>query len=178
METELTLSGHIENKILWIREQKVILNIHLSSLYGVENRVLIQSVKRNIERFPEDFMFQLTMDEVENLKSQFVISSFGKHGGRRSLPYAFTEQGVAMLSGVLRSKQAITVNIEIMRAFVNLRRLLNSNEKLKQQIEELEQKYDEQFSVVFKTIRQLMTPPEPKSKRPIGFAPWSEEKET
>ena len=166
----------INHSILWLRKQKVMLDGHLSILYGVETRTLIQAVKRNIERFPEDFMFKLTPDEVECLRSQFVISNLQGRGGRRYTPYAFTEQGVAMLSSVLRSKQAIAVNIEIMRAFVKLRRLLESNVELRAKLEELEQKYDEQFSVIFKVIRELMEPPEPKTKRPIGFVSWPKEK--
>src|SRR5438876_1660386 len=118
----------IENAILLIREQKVMLDFDLAVLYGVETRLLVQAVKRNLERFPGDFAFQLTPDELEILRSQIVISR--SHGGRRYLPYAFTEQGVAMLSSVLRSPQAVRVNVEIMRAFVRLRRLLDSHAEL------------------------------------------------
>jgi hypothetical protein len=138
----------------------------LAELYEVEPRILVQAVKRNIDRFPEDFMFQLSQEEFSILKSQIVISSWG--GLRRATPYAFTEQGVAMLSSVLRSKRAIQVNIEIMRAFVRLRRLLASHADLARKLEALEKKYDAQFKVVFDAIRQLMTPPETK-RRPIGF---------
>jgi hypothetical protein len=138
----------------------------LAELYQVEPRVLVQAVKRNIARFPEDFMFQLTEEEFSNLKSQIVISSWG--GLRRARPYAFTEQGVAMLSSVLRSKRAIQVNIEIMRAFVRLRRMLASHADLARKLEALEKKYDAQFRVVFEAIRELMKPPETK-RRPIGF---------
>jgi hypothetical protein len=127
---------------------------------------LVQSVKRNIERFPDDFMFHLTVDEHRILKSQFVTSSWG--GARRALPYAFTEQGVAMLSSVLRSSRAVQVNVEIMRAFVRLRRILAENAGLARRLDELEKKYDIQFKVVFDAIRGLMQPPEPKKKR-IGF---------
>jgi len=141
------------------------LSVHLAELYQVEPRVLIQAVKRNIERFPEDFMFQLTKEEFNNLKSQIVISSWG---GTRKPPRAFTEQGVAMLSSVLRSKRAISVNIEIMRAFVRLRKLLASHAELARKLEELERKYDSQFKVVFEAIRQLMAPKEAPNKR-IGF---------
>jgi hypothetical protein len=126
----------------------------------------VQAVKRNIERFPPDFMFQLTRQEFASLKSQFVISSWG--GLRRATPYAFTEQGVAMLSSVLRSKRAVQVNVEIMRAFVTLRELLATHKDLARKLEALERKYDVQFKVVFDAIRQLMTPPAPKMKR-IGF---------
>jgi hypothetical protein len=156
----------IERSILLIRGQKVMLSTDLAELYQVEPRVLVQAVKRNIARFPQDFMFQLTEEEFSNLKSQIVISSWG--GLRRARPYAFTEQGVAMLSSVLRSKRAIQVNIEIMRAFVRLRRILASHVDLARKLEALEKKYDAQFKVVFDAIRELMKPPESK-KRPIGF---------
>jgi len=156
----------IERSILLIRGQKVMLSTDLAELYQVEPRVLVQAVKRNISRFPKDFMFQLTEEEFSNLKSQIVISSWG--GLRRARPYAFTEQGVAMLSSVLRSKRAIQVNVEIMRAFVRLRRMLASNKELARRLDALEKKYDAQFKVVFDAIRELMKPPESK-KRPIGF---------
>jgi len=156
----------IERSILLIRGLKVMLSTDLAELYQVEPRVLVQAVKRNIARFPQDFMFQLTEEEFSNLKSQIVISSWG--GRRRAMPYAFTEQGVAMLSSVLRSKRAINVNIEIMRAFVRLRRILASHAELARKLDALEKKYDAQFKVVFDAIRQLMAPPEPK-RRPIGF---------
>ncbi len=129
------------------------LSADLAELYQVEPRVLVQAVKRNIARFPEDFMFQLTEEEFSNLKSQIVISSWG--GLRRAKPYAFTEQGVAMLSSVLRSKRAIQVNIEIMRAFVRLRRILASNVDLARKLDALEKKYDAQFKVVFEAIREV-----------------------
>ena len=156
----------IENHIFLIRGHKVMLSIDLAELYGVEPRVLNQAVKRNIDRFPDDFMFQLSQEEFAVLKSQFVISSWG--GLRRATPYAFTEQGVAMLSSVLRSERAIYVNIEIMRAFVRLRRMLASHAELARKLDALERKYDAQFKAVFDAIRQLMTPSEPK-RRPIGF---------
>jgi len=165
-KTPRVTSGKIEHQIFQIRGQKVMLSPHLAELYGVETRVLVQAVKRNIDRFPEDFMFQLTKDEFEDLKSQIVISSWG--GIRRATPYGFTEQGVAMLSSVLRSKRAVQVNIEIMRAFVRLRQMLAENKELKQKLDELEKKYDEQFQVVFEAIRQLMAPPETSGKK-IGF---------
>jgi len=155
----------IERKIYFIRGLKVMLSTDLADLYGVESRVLVQAVKRNSERFPEDFMFQLTNQEIANLKSQFVISSWG---GRRAAPYAFTEQGVAMLSGVLNSKRAVQVNIAIMRAFVKLREMISSNKELAKKLIELEKKYDMQFKVVFDAIRELMKHPEPKEKK-IGF---------
>jgi hypothetical protein len=156
----------IESIILIIRGKKVMLSSHLAGLYGVETRVLVQAVKRNIDRFPEDFMFQLTDEEFANLKSQFVISSWG--GSRRAKPYAFTEQGVAMLSSVLRSKRAVQVNIEIMRTFVRLRRVLASNKGLETRLDALEERYDEQFKVVFEAIRALMEEPENPRKK-IGF---------
>jgi len=156
----------IERRILLIRGQKVMLSVHLAELYDVETRALNQAVKRNISRFPEDFMFQLNTSEAEQLVSQNVIPHKKYFGG--SLPYAFTEQGVAMLSSVLNSETAIKVNIEIMRAFVRLRRMLASHADLARKLEALEKKYDAQFKVVFDAIRQLMATPEPK-KRPIGF---------
>ena len=149
-----------------IRGQKVILDADLARLYEVETRVLVQAVKRNIRRFPEDFMFQLSKEEFGNLRSQSVTSSWG---GRRYPPYAFTEQGVAMLSSVLHSDRAITVNIAIMRAFVQLREIISSNAKMARRLEQLEQKYDTQFKVVFEAIRELMKPMETGEKRPIGF---------
>jgi len=156
----------IEKAILLVRKQKVMLDADLAALYGVETRVLVQAVKRNIERFPEDFMFQLNHEEFAVLRSQSVTSS--DWGGRRYPPYAFTEQGVAMLSSVLRSQRAIQVNIEIMRAFIRLRQILASHAALARKLDALEEKYDAQFKEVFEAIRQLMTPPEPK-RRAIGF---------
>ena len=144
------------------------LSIHLAKLYGVEIRALIQAVKRNIERFPQDFMFQLTDNEFKNLKSQIVISSWG---GRRHPPYAFTEQGVAMLSSVLRSKKAIQVNIAIMRSFVKLRQFLSTHKELAHKLEELErriEKHDAEIQGVFEAMRELMAPLE-HPKRRIGF---------
>ena len=156
----------IEHAILLIRGQKVMLDAELSMLYGVKTKVLLQAVKRNIERFPTDFMFQLTRDEFKILRSHFVTSS--EWGGRRYPPYAFTEHGIAMLSSVLNSTRAIQVNIEIMRAFVKLRRILSSNAELAKELEALEKKYDAKFRVVFDAIRQLMAPPKTKRHR-IGF---------
>jgi hypothetical protein len=138
----------------------------LAELYGVPTRDLNKAVRRNLDRFPGDFMFQLSAQEFSNLKFQFGTSSWG---GTRKLPLAFTEQGVAMLSSVLRSKRAIRVNIEIMRAFVKLRALLSSHKELAGKLEALEKKYDEQFAVVFRAIRELMAPPETPPKRRIGF---------
>ncbi len=160
----------VEARIYFIRGQKVMLSTDLAELYEVEPRALVQAVKRNLERFPEDFMFQLSAEEFIDLKSQIVTSSWG--GMRRAAPYAFTEQGVAMLSSVLRSERAIHVNIEIMRAFVRLRLMLASNAELARKLNALEKKYDLRFKAVFEAIRELMRPDEPKKKRPIGFAPW------
>ena len=156
----------IETKIFQIRGQKVMLSLHLSELYDVETKALIQAVKRNRERFPEDFMFQLTNQEFINLKSQIVTSSWG--GIRRANPYAFTEQGVAMLSSVLNSKRAIQVNIQIMRAFTQLRQMLTTHKDLKKQIEAMEEKYDQQFQIVFEAIKQLLET-DSKPRKQIGF---------
>ena len=157
----------IEKRILVLRGQKVLLSTDLADLYEVEPRALVQAVKRNIERFPKDFMFQLTIAEFRGLKSQIVISSWG--GLRRARPYAFTEQGVAMLSSVLRSKRAVNVNIEIMRAFVRLRELMATHKDLARKLNALEKKHDAQFRVVFDAIRKLMEPPIKKQKSRIGF---------
>jgi ORF6N domain-containing protein len=162
----------IESRIFMLRGHKVMLSPDLADLYEVEPRALVQAVKRNIERFPVDFMFQLNAREFEHLKSQFVISSWG--GLRRAAPYAFTEQGVAMLSSVLRSKRAILVNVEIIRAFVRLRQMLATHADLARKLAALEKRYDAQFKAVFDAIRELMTPPTGK-KRPIGFTSWREE---
>lgn len=164
----------ITQAILLIRGQKVMLDNDLADLYQVEIKVLNQAVKRNIARFPDDFMFQLTAGETAHLRSQFVTLKTGRGQHRKYLPYAFTEQGVAMLSSVLRSDRAIHVNIEIMRAFVRLRQMLASNAELARKLAALERKYDAQFKVVFDAIRELMTPPVPKKKRPIGFGPWED----
>jgi hypothetical protein len=163
----LVPAERIEQAILLIRGHKVILDADLARLYGVETKVLVQAVKRNLKRFPPDFMFRLTKAEHDDLRSQTVTSS--SWGGRRHAPYAFTEQGVAMLSSVLRSDRAVQVNIEIMRTFVKLRRLLATHENLARKLDALERKYDRQFKVVFDAIRELMTPPVTKPKRHIGF---------
>ena len=159
----------IARAILLIRGEKVLLDADLAGLYQVETAALKRAVRRNRERFPKDFMFQLTDQEVTNLRCQFGTSR--SWGGRRFPPYAFTEQGVAMLSSVLRSQRAVAVNIEIMRAFVKLREMLAGNRELAEKLAQLEKKYDKQFKTVFDAIFQLMAP-EMKSKRPIGFAPW------
>jgi hypothetical protein len=148
----------IERAILFVRGEKVMLDADLAALYGVTVKALVQAVKRNLDRFPSDFMYQLTHQEFTDLRSQFVTSKTGR-GGRRYAPYAFTENGVAMLSSVLRSKRAIAVNIEIMRTFTRLRALLASHKELAHRLDELERKYDKQFASVFEAIRKLMTPP-------------------
>jgi hypothetical protein len=144
------------------------LDSDLAKLYGVTTFNLNKAVTRNMDRFPQDFMFQLTADEARVLTFQFGMSKSKGRGGRRYLPYVFTEQGVAMLSSVLRSKRAVRVNVEIMRTFVRLRQMLSSHAELARKLETLEKKYDAQFKVVFDAIRRLMTQPEPK-KRKIGF---------
>jgi hypothetical protein len=164
--------GGLDRLIFLIRGLKVMLSPHLAELYGVEVRALNQAVKRNCERFPPDFMFQLNSREFDNLKSQIVISSWG--GARRARPYAFTEEGVAMLSTVLKSERAVRVNIEIMRAFVRLREVLATNRELSQRLTDLERKYgshDEQIQAIFEAIRQLMTPPDPPEspRKEMGF---------
>ena len=162
----------LEGLIFILRGQRVMLSTHLAELYEVEPRAVVQAVKRNPERFPDDFLFQLTDAEFANLKSQTVISSWG---GARANPYAFTEQGVAMLSSVLRSPRAVAVNVEIMRAFVRLRRVLAGNAELAQRLDALEaqtaarfQQTDEQFRRVFEAIRALIAPPESRQAR-MGF---------
>jgi hypothetical protein len=155
----------ITSKIYLIRGQKVMLDRGLAELYGVETRVLKQAVKRNIARFPVDFMFELSRAEFDNLRSQIVISSWG---GIRYRPMAFTEQGVAMLSSVLNSERAVQVNIQIMRAFTKLRQMLATHDDLRRKIEEMEQKYDQQFQVVFDAIKLLLAAEE-KPKPKIGF---------
>ena len=182
-QTKNLSTGTIAKHIVILRDQKVLLDTDLAALYGVTTSSLGQAVKRNLDRFPEDFMFQLDATEWESLRSQIVISNTGR-GGRRYAPYAFTEQGVAMLSSILNSPQAIAVNIEIMRAFVRLREVIVSNKELAQHLDELENKADlmelkhdtfehntrVQLKQVFEAIRELMTPPEPApKKRSIGF---------
>jgi len=157
----------IERRILLIRGQKVMLDRDLAQLYGVETRVLNQAVRRNIDRFPADFMFTLTRDEIMRI-SQIVISSSHETIKFSKNVMAFTEQGVAMLSSVLNSKSAVQVNIAIMRVFVKLREMIASNKELAKRLDKLEKKYDVQFKVVFDAIRQMMTPSEPKRRR-IGF---------
>lgn len=143
------------------------LDSDLAQLYGVETKIFNRTVKRNLDRFPDDFLFQLTEQEAELLRCHFGTSKV--HGGRRYLPYVFTEQGVAMLSGILRGPRAVLVNIAIMRTFVKLRRMIASNKILAHKLAQLEQKYDRQFKVVFDAIRELMTPTPPPPKQRIGF---------
>ncbi len=159
----------IERHILLIRGEKVMLDADLADLYGVETGALVRAVKRNADRFPGDFMFQLSKSEFDNLRCQIGISS-SAWGGRRYRPYVFTEQGVAMLSSVLRSKRAVQVNVEIMRTFVRLRAMLGTHADLARKLAALERKYDRQFKVVFEAIRALMEPSEPRGrKRPVGY---------
>ncbi|HJZ89734.1 MAG TPA: ORF6N domain-containing protein [Gemmataceae bacterium] len=169
----------IERAILLIRGQKVMLDKDLARLYGVQTKVLIQSVKRQLARFPDDFLIQLTWEEADGLRSQFVTlddasatqpkpSGRGQH--RKYRPYAFTEQGVAMLSSVLRSDRAISVNIEIMRAFVRMRQILATHADLARKLDALEKKYDAQFRAIFDAIRELMAPPPEPKRGKFGFA--------
>ncbi len=175
MDSELIPQEAIQSKILFLRGKKVMLDKDLAILYEVETKVLNQAVKRNITRFPDDFMFQLTKEEMENLRSQIVTS---KKGGQRYLPYAFTELGVAMLSSILNSEKAIHINIQIMRTFTKMREMLINYQEIKQKIDDMERKYDHQFKVngylfeeVFeeiKAINKLLEPPE-KPEKKIGF---------
>jgi len=158
----------IEGKILFMRGKKVMLDRDLATLYEVETKVLNQAVKRNVKRFPADFMFQLTQIEAKSLKSQFVTSNVGR-GGIRKFPFVFTEQGVAMLSTVLKSERAIMVNIQIMRTFTRLREMLITNEKLRRKLDEIEKKYDGQFKVIFDIMQRLLKEEE-SPKRRIGFS--------
>ena len=159
----------IERAIYLIRGQKVMLDRDLAVLYGVETKRLKEQVRRNLDRFPDDFAFVLDPQEFATLRSQFATSKSEARGGTQYLPMAFTEQGVAMLSTVLNSKRAIDVNIAIMRTFVKLRQMLDSHAKLAQKLAELEAKYDGQFRTVFEAFNELMAPPKPKRK-PIGFS--------
>jgi hypothetical protein len=160
--------SELERAVLQLRGERVMLDSDLADLYGVETRVLVQAVKRNGDRFPADFAFQLSAQEFTNLKSVTSSLSGVGHGGRRKRPWVFTEQGAAMLSSVLRSDRAVRVNIEIMRTFVRLRQLLASHTDLAKRLDELERKYDKHFAVVFDAIRQLMTPPA-KPQNEIGY---------
>jgi len=165
--TNLVPIEKIEKAIYLIRGEKVMLDRDLALLYGVETKMLNRAVKRNLKRFPSDFMFQLNADEADVLRYQVGTSKKGR-GGSRYLPYVFTEQGVAMLSSVLNSERAVLVNVEIMRAFVKLRQMLASNAELSRRLDELESKYDRQFKVVFDAIRKLMSPAV-RDRKEIGF---------
>lgn len=154
----------IASRIYLFRGEKVMLDSDLASLYGVSTTRLNQQFKRNLDRFPEDFAFQLTGPEFKSLMSQIAISNVGR-GGRRKLPWVFTEHGVAMLSSVLRSKRAIQVNVAIIRAFIKLRQILASNRELARKVE----RHDRQIAVLFETVRKLLAPPEPPKKNPIGY---------
>lgn len=177
MEASITSIAYIEPKIYVLRGKNVMIDEDLAQLYGVKTKVLIQAVKRKIARFPEDFMFQLNQDEHDFLRSQTVTSKTGR-GGRRYTPYAFTQEGIAMLSSVLNSERAIQVNIQIMRAFIKLKNILsrhptheefaNFKQELLKKLEVTEKKYDEQFQMVFQAIKQLLRPME-KPRRKIGF---------
>src|SRR4030095_12358202 len=163
----LLSAGFIERRIYLIRKQKVMLDSDLAELYGVTTGNLNKAVTRNADRFPKDFMFQLTREEYASLRFQIGILKRGQHA--KYLPRAFTEQGVAMLSGVLHSPRAVQVNVAIMRTFVKLREMLTTHKNLAQKLEALEKKYDRQFKVVFDAIRQLMQPEEPPKQQRIGF---------
>jgi hypothetical protein len=169
------VSAAVKRRILFIRDRQVMLDADLAELYGVETKVLTRAVRRNQERFPNDFMFQLSRDEFDHLRSQSDTSS-GQHGGRRYAPYVFTEHGVAMLSSVPRSRQAAAVNVEIMRAFVELRRMAKSHTELGQRVDQLERevaaklgKHDEELAAIFEVLRKV-TFSKPR-KRPAGFVP-------
>ncbi|MHB0926544.1 MAG: ORF6N domain-containing protein [Gallionellaceae bacterium] len=174
----LVVAENIETRILTIRGQKVMLDADLAELYGVETKRLNEQVRRNSERFPEDFMFQLTSEEFIHLRSQIATSNnpVGR-GGRRYLPFVFTEHGAIMAASVLNSSRAVEVSVHVVRAFVHLRELVSSHKELAQKLNQLERKvgaHDKAIAEIITAIRELMTPPEPKKKRPIGFAPWKE----
>lgn len=167
-ESEAVPAIAIESRIYRLRKQNVMLDKDLAMLYQVETKALNRAVQRNLSRFPEDFMFQLTKEEFESLRYHFGTSKGGR-GGTRYLPYAFTEQGIAMLSSVLNSERAIQVNIQIIRTFIKLRHLLREHKDLWQKVEEMEKKYDKQFKVVFDAIKNILEPPINESKKKIGF---------
>lgn len=180
MDAAVSAAGAIQARILTIRGCQVMIDEDLATLYGVETKALTRAVRRNAERFPADFMFQLTAEEFTDLRRQFGSSNDG-HGGRRYRPLAFTEQGVAMLSSVLRSKQAAGVNIEIMRAFVEMRRVAASHKELEKRIAELEKatsrkfgEHDRHLVALFRALKELSAPPA-KPKHPIGFSPPKED---
>lgn len=179
----LIATESIEAKILFIREQKVMLDADLAELYGVETGALNRAVKRNIERFPEDFMFQLTSEEFADLRCQIGISNLrsqngtSSRGGRRYLPYVFTEHGAIMAASVLNSPRAVEISVHVVRAFVRLRELVSTHKELSHKLDELERKvssHDQAIAGLINAIRQLMSPSDPKKKRAIGFAPWKE----
>jgi len=167
MNIAIVTTDHIAGKILFIRGEKVLLDHDLASLYRVDTKVLKQAVRRNLERFPDDFLFQLTIEEWGFLRSQFVTLEKGRGKHPKYLPFAFTEQGVAMLSSVLKSKRAIITNIAIMRAFVALRKWMQTSKELSTKIQQLEKKYDQSFKLVFNAIQQIIN--REKKMRPIGF---------
>lgn len=176
LPTKVPVTDQVERSILVVRGQKVLLDEQLAAFYGVATKVLVQAAKRNRDRFPDDFMFQVTSDEWDILRSQFVTSKRDGRGGRRFAPYAFTEQGVAMLSSVLRSARAVKVNVEIMRAFVRLRQLLSANRELAERLTRLEEQMRRrdhesarQFDEICALLEQLFTPPDTPEKGPIGF---------
>ena len=168
MESSIVPVERIEHSILAIRGKRVMLDSDLAEIYGVETKNLVRAVKRNSERFPEDFMFQLTREEFESLRFHLGTSNVGR-GGRRYLPYVFTEHGAVMLASVLNSPIAIDASVQVVRAFVKLRQLLATHADLARKINALEKKYDSQFAVVFKAIRELMDPLEKGKKKAIGF---------
>ncbi|MBI5006102.1 MAG: ORF6N domain-containing protein [Nitrosomonadales bacterium] len=170
----LVTTENIESKILLIRGQKAMLDADLAELYGVETKTLNRAIKRNIERFPTDFMFQLTTDEFTNLKYQFGTSSWG---GRRTVPFAFTEHGAIMAASVLNSQRAIEISVHVVRAFVHLRDLVSNNKELSVKLDQLERKvagHDRAIAELINAIRQLMAPSAANNKRPIGFASWKD----
>lgn len=164
---EMLSLAKIEKKIFFVRKEKVMLDFHLAALYNVSTKRLKEQVRRNIKRFPADFMFELTLEEYQALRSQFATSVISK-GGRRYMPFAFTEQGVAMLSTVLKSDRAINVNIEIMRAFVNLREILSSNKNIARRLYEMQKRYENNFQIIFNTLDELTALYEVPKKQ-IGF---------
>lgn len=170
MSDSLIPLERIVDRILLIRGHRVILDRDLANLYGVDTKTLNRAVKRNLDRFPSDFMYQLSIDEVSGLRYQFGTSNddVKARGGRRYFPYAFTEQGVAMLSSVLRSKEAVAVNIEVMRAFVEMRRMAEQHKDLAQEIKALDHKWETKFTDLYQIIKSMILPPD-RPKRQIGF---------
>lgn len=167
-QTSITSTSRIEQSIHLIRGQRVMLDSDLATLYGVTTKRLNEQVRRNLERFPPDFMFQLTREEHDALRSQFATLKVGRGRHRKYLPYAFTEHGAVMLASVLNSPTAVQASIQVVRAFIRLREMLITHADLARRLDDLEKKYDKQFAVVFKAIRALMSPPQKETKR-IGF---------